>query len=548
MLVYTEMQLSFGQQEDWTLTNILSYRAATHSSSKFLSVPEQGVSYTYAETHDAAQRIATSLLTCAREGDRVLIMARNCAEYVLSWFGAAQARMIEVPINTAYKGSFLEHQVRVADPSIAIIEAEFAARFVDSHNECRSLTHFFVIGEAGDVAAACELLRNCDWFAEPWVNLLQLPPRVDLPIPSFRDPVGILFTSGTTGPSKGVTMSNAHMYFFADECVALTRLTDQDVYMVAGPLFHGNAQFLAAYPALIAGAHFVLRKHFSASRWIDWVRDDGITVTNFVGVMMDFVWKQPEKESDRHNKLRCVFAAPTAPYVEDFKERFAVEAFVEVFGLTETAMPIMTPYGKSRPVGAAGLVNADFFDVRLVDPETDQEVAVGEMGELIVRPKLPWTTTLGYYAMPEKTCDAFRNLWFHTGDGLRQDSDGWFYFVDRLKDAIRRRGENISSYEVESALLEHPAVTQCAVIAVPADQEAGEDEVLALIVTESTAIATDAVLIWAWCDDRLPAFAVPRYLRFELALPMTPSGKVQKKELRNRLFADSELYDRENWR
>jgi crotonobetaine/carnitine-CoA ligase len=230
-----------------------------------------------------------------------------------------------------------------------------------------------------------------------------------------------------------------------------------------------------------------------------------------------------------------VWSVPTATsIVEAFKERFGIEAFVENFGLTETSMPILTPYSAPRPPGAAGLLVEDWFDVRIVDPDTDEEVPVGQVGELIVRPKEPWTTCLGYYGMPEKTAEAFRNLWFHTGDGLRRDEDGWYYFVDRLKDAIRRRGENISSYEVEQTVLEHPSIADCAAIAVPAETEAGEDEVMIFVVA-SGEVGRDEVS--AWCRQRLPAFAKPKYIRFVETLPATPSGKVRKAELRELALA-----------
>jgi crotonobetaine/carnitine-CoA ligase len=194
-------------------------------------------------------------------------------------------------------------------------------------------------------------------------------------------------------------------------------------------------------------------------------------------------------------------------------------------------MPILTPHGEERPPGAAGLLVDEYFDVRLVDPETDEEVPVGEVGELVVRAHLPFTMTTGYYGMPERTVEAQRNLWFHTGDGLRRDAEGWYYFVDRLKDALRRRGENISSFEIEQPVLAHPDVVDCAAIGVPADSEAGEDELLIVVVPREGATLT-ADDVWAWCEPRLPAFAMPRYVRFADALPMTPSGKVRKTELR----------------
>ena len=325
-------------------------------------------------------------------------------------------------------------------------------------------------------------------------------------------------------------MPQSQLYFFAQIVVSLTRLTPDDAYLTTTPLFHGNATFMAVYPVIVAGGRAVIRSKFSASRWIDHVRDSGVTVTNFVGVMMDFAWKQAPRDDDLDNRLRCVYAAPTAStIVEQFKERYGIEAFVDAFGLTETCAPIMSPYGVPRPAGAAGLQNKEWFDIRLVDPETDREVEVGEVGELVVRPVQPWTCSNGYYNMPEKTLEAWRNLWFHTGDALRQDADGWFYFIDRYKDALRRRGENISSYEVEQAVLGHPAVVECAVIGVPADVEAGEDEVLAVVVVSEPVQAAE---ILEWCTGRIPAFAIPRYLRVIDALPKTPSEKVRKAALR----------------
>ncbi|MFD0663948.1 AMP-binding protein [Thermocatellispora tengchongensis] len=363
----------------------------------------------------------------------------------------------------------------------------------------------------------------------PWEEL-EGEHRTELPEVGPRDLAAVLFTSGTTGPSKGVAMPHAQMYFFADLCVSLTRLTPADAWMAVTPLFHGNAQFMAAYPALVAGARFVLRSRFSASRWIDQIRESRVTVTNFIGVMMDFIWKQQPRPDDADNPLRCVFAAPTAATIlEPMKRRFGIEAFVEVFGLTETTSPIMTPYGEDRPAGACGLQADEWFDVALVDPETDEEVPVGAVGELVVRPKVPFICSNGYYNMPERTVEAWRNLWFHTGDALRRDEDGWFYFVDRIKDALRRRGENISSYEVETAILAHPAVVECCVIAVPADSEAGEDEVMAYLVTREEVTPEE---IWRWCDTRIPKFAVPRFLRFTAELPKTPSQRVQRAKLR----------------
>jgi crotonobetaine/carnitine-CoA ligase len=531
---YRDLRPTFDDQERWNLPWILRERARTHGDRVYLDVPFEEVRMTYAETLRTAEAIGTGLLADgARPGDRLLIMAPNCSQVILSWFGSALAGMVEVPINTAYSGSFLEHQVRTTRPRAAVVTADLAERFLDGGEPYESLERFYVVGAGEERDAAIAALRKTGWEARPWDELTTHEPG-ELPAVAAHELASVFFTSGTTGLSKGVMMSHAHMTFFADQCVSLTRLTDEDTYMCVGPLFHGNAQFLAAYPALIAGARFVLREKFSASRWIDQIRECRATVTNFVGVMMDWTWKQPERPDDADNDLRCIFAAPTASSILDgFRKRFGVEAFVEVFGLTETSMPIMSPYGEERPPGAAGLLADEYFEVRLVDPETDREVEIGEVGELVVRSKIPWIMTSGYFNMPEKTAEAQRNLWWHTGDGLKRDAEGWYYFVDRLKDAIRRRGENISSYEVEQAVLGHPDIAECAAVAAPAASEAGEDEVAVFVVlADGARIGEDEVR--EWCRRRLPAFAMPEYVAVVDALPTTPSGKIRKVELREK--------------
>jgi crotonobetaine/carnitine-CoA ligase len=539
---YTDLRPTFPDRGDWTLARVLRAHGEARPDAEFLVTPEEGRTWTYGQALESAERVCGAFAAAgAAAGDRVLIMAANSSQFVRTWLGTAIGGLVEVPINTAYEGEFLRHQVVTVQPRWAVIDDVHAARFAAIAEHCQGIDNFWVV-DTGQVENALALLHENGWTAAPW-EALEEAERLVLPEPAPHSLASIFFTSGTTGPSKGVAMPHAQMYFFGDEVVALTRLTAADTYLTVTPLFHGNAQFMAAYPALIAGARLVVRRKFSASRWVDQLRENGVTVTNFLGVMMDFTWKQPARPDDADNPLRAVFAAPTASsIVDDFAKRFGIEAFVEVFGLTETSAPILSPYGERRPDGAAGLRASDFFDIRLVDPDTDEEVAIGEIGELVVRPKHPWTCSLGYYGMPEKTTEAWRNLWFHTGDALRRDAGGWYYFVDRYKDALRRRGENISSYEVEQAILGHDAVVECAVVGVAAEQEAGEDEVLAAVVTTRD-VAPDE--IWAWCDGRIPSFAVPRFLRFLEALPKTPSEKVRKAALREDGITD-DTHDRLN--
>jgi crotonobetaine/carnitine-CoA ligase len=539
---YDELEPTDSDWRRWTGSQVLRRQARERRDHVFLLAPEEDLELTFGETLERSERVAGGLRAAgAAAGDRVVIMGRNSSSFVLSWFATTLADLVEAPVNTAYDGEFLRHQVELVQARWVVVDSDLADRFVALRPRLPLVEGFWVI-DCGDLDGAVERLRAAGWQAEPWESLLRAE-RWDGPEPDARALTAVFFTSGTTGLSKGVAMPNAHMNFFAELTRCLTRFTAEDTWLSVTPLFHGNAQYMAVYPALIAGGRVVIRTRFSATRWVAQLREHDVTVTNFLGVMMDFVHKQPARPDDTDNSLRCVFAAPTASSIlEDFQTRFGIEAFVEVYGTTETCCPILSPYGEPRPAGAAGL-NADrWYDVAVVDPETDIEVEVGEVGEFVVRPRHPWICSLGYFNMPEKTTEAWRNMWFHTGDAVRRDEDGWYYFVDRIKDAIRRRGENISSYEVEQAILGHPAVAECAVIGVPADSEAGEDEVMAVIVADRDMTAED---VWGWCGGRVPAFAVPRFVWFRDDLPLTPSEKIQRNVLREEARTAPGIADRE---
>jgi len=530
MLTYGRIKPHF-PKDQWVLGKVLEHQARVRADRPFLQWGGNKAQ-TFAQVNRTVNRLAHGFarLGVGRD-DKVVIFSRNSLDYIHSWFALNKLGAVQAPINTAYKGGFLEHQTNLSKARVMIVDRELVDSVVASE---KNLPHVELVilwsarGEKPGPAPKFKRIKTMDF--RDVASRKSDNPNIEI---APQEIAGIIFTSGTTGPSKGVLMPQAHNYFFSEQCAHLVKLTDKDTYMSGFPFFHANAQLLTIYPCLIVGARCVLYEVFSPSEFVDRLYESKATVTNFLGVAMTFVHEQPPTPRDKGHNLRCVFSAPTAfKILPDFKKRFGVRHFVECFGMTEIAMPILTPLNRKRPDGACGVLLSDWYEARIVDPDTDEDVPDGEIGEFIVRHKQPWTLNAGYFGMPEKTAEAYRNLWFHTGDGMRRDKEGWYYYIDRIKDSLRRRGENISSYEVEAPILAHPAVDDCAVIAVPADEEAGEDEVKACVVLKKGAKLTFEALM-DWCDERMPYFVVPRYVEFCADLPKTPTEKVQKAKLRD---------------
>lgn len=533
MLTFGKIKPQF-PKEQWVLGNILEYQAEHRADKPFLQWGGNKP-LSFAEVNRTVNRLAHGLAKLdVSKDDKVVIFSRNSMDFVFSWFALNKLGAVQAPINSAYKGAFLEHQTNLAQARIMIVDRNLAPVVAASENNLVGVELIILWSPKGDKKGPdpnFKRIKTVDFrevFSRKTTN-----PGVEI---KPQDVAGIIFTSGTTGPSKGVLLPHAHNYFMSQQTVSMVKLKETDTYMTGFPFFHANAQFLTIYPCLIVGARCVLYEYFSPSAFVDRLHESGATVTNFLGVAMPFVYQQPPTERDRGHQLTRVFCAPTPTSIlPDFSKRFGVKHYVEAFGMTEIGMPVLSPLGKKRPAGAAGLLVSDWFEARIVDPDTDEELPIGEVGEFIVRHREPWTLNVGYFGMTDKSLEAWRNLWFHTGDAVRRDEEGWYYYVDRIKDALRRRGENISSYEVEAPILQHPAVDDCGVIAVPAEVEAGEDEVKACVVLKKDASLTPEELI-AWCDERMPHFVVPRYLEFYDVLPKTPTEKIQKAKLREAAF------------
>jgi carnitine-CoA ligase len=532
MLTFPHFEPHFARAH-WTLPHVLEHQARHRAQRPFLSWTDAGPALSYAEVNSTVNRLAHGMAAFGiGRREHVGILLPNCLEFLFAWFALNKLGAVEVAISDAYKGSFLAHPLQLSQARTLITTATLAQRLVDIEDQI-PIQNIVLVNEPGaDPALAPPVFRKIrlHHFADLYADDTTNPPDITSP----QDPAAVLLTSGTTGPSKGVVMPHSQFYFFAEEDVQLMRLKEDDVYMTGFPLFHGNAQFLTVYPSMIAGAHCVLYPRFSASDWAGRARRSGATVTNLLGATLAFICAQPPSPDDRTHKIRCIYAAPlSTDLAGPFSERFGVREFVDGFGQTEISNVFMTPPGAPRPPGASGVLVDQWFEIRLADPETGEPVPEGQAGELWVRHKHPGIISTEYLGMPDKTIESRRDLWFHTGDALRRDAEGWYYFVDRVKDALRRRGENISSFEVEAVLRSHASVADCAVIGVAADEKAGEDEVMAFLVPRDGQ-TLDYAAISAWCDSRMPAFMIPRYFDQLQELPRTPTEKVRKKELRER--------------
>ena len=451
------------------------------------------------------------------KGDKVSIMLNNCPEFIYAWFGLAKLGAVEVPVNTNYKGEFLRHIVDQSDSKILVIGTEYLGRVKLIQDSLKKLEKIIVMGQVKDEVS--EGLRIPIKSFDKFFDSSDAP--VDVAVyPS--DPISIIYTSGTTGVSKGALGCHNFWMVVTEKMLDHRDGRKEDVFLTFLPLYHFNAQVLTTLTALVAEAQMVLMDHFSASRFWDDIRHYGATQFNYLGAVMPILAKQPEKPSDVDNPARIALGAGCPPAVmEEVEKRFGIKC-LEGFGMTEIGIPIhVTP--EDRRKGACGKV-MDVYEMKLFD-DNDIEVAVGEIGEIVFRPREPYLMMSEYYKMPEKTLRGLQNLWFHTGDLAKKDSDGYFYFVDRKKDALRRRGENISSFEVERAINTHPGVLESAAVAV--QSELAEDEVKICVVLKPGESLSPEELI-AYSIDRMPYFAVPRYVEFLESLPKTPTERTQK--------------------
>lgn len=495
---------------------ILAERARTDGPRPYLTA--DGVTYSFAETERIVRGVARGLASLGiARGDRVAMLLPNGAEFVWTWYATALLGAPMVPINSTYVGALLEYVLTDSGARGLVVHRDLVSALASVDARVRhGLEWIAVVGGTDDLPLPEGPHR---WLA---FDALAATPGADPEVPcDHRDVQSIMYTSGTTGPSKGVVMPNGHFFASAMVFLRALALTRDDVLFTPLPLFHGLASRLGVLPCLMMGAQVHIAPRFSASHFWQQVCDANATIAHTIFSIPPMLKAQPPSPLETRHRLRAMY---NSNYDAEFEARFKVRV-VEAYGLTETGLTIYSEWPERRP-GSCGKVDAD-WEAAIVDDD-GAPLPAGETGELVCRPKQPTIMMAGYLNKPAETLASIRDLWFHTGDYAYRDADGWIYFSGRKKERIRRRGENISAWEIEKVVNAHPYVAESAAVAHPSPL--GEDDVRLVIVPSSHA-SLDPVELMRWLEARLPPLMLPRYIEFVTAMPRTPSNKVEKYKL-----------------
>lgn len=520
---------------DRVIPKILAAAANAQPDAPFILFREKR--YTYAETEALSTQLAHGLRTRGiARGSRVAMMLDNSPEYILSFFALAKLGALSVPINTAARGEQLRYFLTDAECTHLIAQDEYLEILAEASGGAIRIPTIALHAPAKGNGASS--------LGPTWHGVLadghagrQTPLGTDI---NAWDPWLILYTSGTTGPSKGSVCAHAQSLTIGRTQARRMDIGPADRMYTFLPLFHGNALNYSTITALWGRACIALETRFSASRFWSDVHRYQATQFNAMMIVTSVLEKLPVTPEEASNPVRIAAMVPPPPNRRELEKRWGL-SIISQYAMSEahpiTVLDAGEAYDKPR---TSGRVSPN-MEVRLVD-ENDIEVPPGTPGEVTIRPREPWTMLLHYYGKPEATAHAFRNLWFHTGDRAYFDQDGYLFFVDRVKDAIRRRGENISAYEIETILRGHEDIVEVA--AVPAPAELGEDEVAVFIVRRNDKLTEKDVVEFA--VDTMAYYMVPRYVEFVEELPKTPSQKVQKfalREIAQKKYR--EMWDRE---
>lgn len=526
--------------EDFTFPRLMARQTQRNGDRCYLQFEQSR--WTYGEADRLTDRIANGMLDCGiRPGDHVAVLMGNSPEILWVTYALGKIGAVSCPLNTAARGDLLAYFLTQSDAVAAIVGTASWSRFAEVAPRVAALRTVIRVTEQTEAAADTDAALPPTIQCVPYESLVQgadRPPGVPV---QPHDPQGIFFTSGTTGPSKGVLTTNAQSFAWSVGRVEYLGYLPEDVLYTCLPLFHLNALNSAAIAALVGDAQLALSRRFSASRFWNEIRQTNATQFNLLGSMVNMLWAQPPSPLDGVHGVRQCGTVPVPLFAPDFEKRFRVK-FVTSYAITDAGQGTFLqpgyPQDKFRSTGKP----RPGVQIEIRD-ENDQPVPAGSPGEICMRSDDPALAPRTYYKMPEATAKASRGGWFHTGDRGYFDEDGYLWFVDRDKDAIRRRGENVSSWEVEQIIGSHPAVLDVAVIPVRSDM--AEDEVMACVALKDGQALDPAELI-GFCNARMAYYMVPRYVEFLSELPRNMSEKVQKRELRASAEPRlSEVWDRE---
>jgi crotonobetaine/carnitine-CoA ligase len=491
------------------IVELLDHQAAHRSEHTFIHTPS--ATLTYRDVQAQSMSLAGALADLGvGKGTSVVVLMDSSAETVVVWFALARLGALHAPLNTALFGTALRHALAVVDSRFVIVDDRLYPHVQE-----------LAAGFAAVVVRRTE--ETMPVVGLQLANLIANGRPVDRTDGESLDPATLLFTSGTSGVSKACVLSRRYLAAQGAAHARNLELSEDDVLYCPFPLFHVDAATLTVIAALSVGATAALSPRFRASRFWDEVRACGATVFDFMGATLSILWKQPPSDADRRHRVRLAWGVPMPEWKQLWEARFGFQLY-ELYGSTDAGVPVYDPVDGSHRAGSCGRVTA-LYDVRIADTETPSEI-----GEILVRGRHPGLTMSGYYGMPDATTAAIdADGWVHTGDLGALDADGYLTFCGRLSDSIRRRGENISAFEVEELLLSHPDVLEAAAIGVPS--ELSEEDLKVCVVLRPGANLEPRDL-YEHCAQHAPKHMVPRYYELVVALPKTATEKVEKFRLR----------------
>ena len=532
--------------EQFTVPQLFARRLETDPDNEYLDVA--ATKLTAGDVMKAADRFGGVLNDLGTaQHDRVASLLENSSPALLSWAGTVCAGRVAVPINTAYKGAYLTHQLNDSGSRVMVVAASYLDRVAAIAQDVPTLEHVIVVddvdagpdeqdepGAAGGPTGTSPSLGRV--AVHRWDDVMAAGGAARTVDVRPSDLATFIYTGGTTGLSKGCMLTHNYHEALARQIGRCWKRTADDVAWTPLPMYHFNALVTAIVGTLLFGGRGAIFRRFSVSQFWPEMNRVGATVTSTLGTMAYLLAHDVDRPEmpgsgapEANRTLRLMGAVPLPPEVDGIlRSRFGIETFSGAYGVTEASLVSWQPPGVENRPNAAGVVNDEYFDVRIFDDD-DHELAPGSDGEIVLRPKRPHVMFEGYWGRPEVTVETMRNLWYHTGDIGRIDEDRYLYFVDRKADYLRRRGENIASYEVESILMGHGALADVAVHAVPSPLT--EDDLKITATVKEGADLSEEEL-FRWCIDQLPYFCLPRYIEFRPALPRSPVGRVLKRELR----------------